>query len=151
MKNVRNRSKFREKWPFFAIILPWMASFGSETILLLIFCARDDLVKFYENRMLGNAETNRPLLTLTSWVKGTSPFVFKTFLALGSVVIVPFPRKCKWDDFEVLEYGSPHVFIFKLVGIFLSGGHFSHVVVPNYPVARVWTFWIKMSRLEIFL
>ena len=63
--------------------------------------------------------------------------VFKTFLALGSVVIVPFPRKCKWDDFEVLEYGSPHVFIFKIVGIFLSGGQFGHVVVPNYPVARV--------------
>ena len=80
-----------------------------------------------------------------------SKFVFKTFLALDSDEKVPFPKHCKWDDFEVLEYGSPHVVIFKIVGIFLSGGQFSHVVVPNYPVARVWTFWIKMSRLEIFL
>ena len=35
MKNVKNRSKFREKWPFFAIILPWMASYGSERSFLL--------------------------------------------------------------------------------------------------------------------
>ena len=61
----------------------------------------------------------------------------KTFLALDSGEKVPFPKHCKWDDFEVLEYGSPHVVIFKIVGIFLSGGQFSHVVVPNYPVARV--------------
>ena len=34
-----------KKWPFFAIILPWMASYGWETSCLLIFSARDDLVK----------------------------------------------------------------------------------------------------------
>ena len=34
-----------KNWPFFAIILPWMARYGSETSFLLIFSARDDLVK----------------------------------------------------------------------------------------------------------
>ena len=34
-----------KKWPFFAIILPWMASYGSETSCLIIFSAGDDLVK----------------------------------------------------------------------------------------------------------
>ena len=33
------------KWPFFAIILPWMARYWSKTSFLLIFSARDDLVK----------------------------------------------------------------------------------------------------------
>ena len=73
MKNVKNRSKFHEKWPFFAIILPQMASYGSKTSFLLIFSAKDDLVKG-ENRMPGSAKTNLPLLTLTSWVKEAPPF-----------------------------------------------------------------------------
>ena len=34
-----------KKWPFFAIILPWMARYGSKRSFLLIFSARDDLVK----------------------------------------------------------------------------------------------------------
>ena len=34
-----------KKWPFFAIILPWMARYGSIRSFLLIFSARDDLVK----------------------------------------------------------------------------------------------------------
>ena len=34
-----------KNWPFVAIILPWMASYGPERSLLLIFSARDDLVK----------------------------------------------------------------------------------------------------------
>ena len=34
-----------KKWPFFAIFLPWMARYGSETSFLLIFSARDDLVE----------------------------------------------------------------------------------------------------------
>ena len=34
-----------KKWLFFAIFLPWMARYGSETSFLLIFGARDDLVK----------------------------------------------------------------------------------------------------------
>ena len=45
MKNVKNRSKFNEKWPLFAIILPWMASYGSKISFLLIFSDTDDLVK----------------------------------------------------------------------------------------------------------
>ena len=34
-----------KKWTFFAIILPWMASYESERSFLVIFSARDDLVK----------------------------------------------------------------------------------------------------------
>ena len=34
-----------KKWPFFAIILPWMASYGSERSFVLIFSAKDDLGK----------------------------------------------------------------------------------------------------------
>ena len=34
-----------KKWPFFAIFLPWMASYGPKRSFLLIFSARDDLVK----------------------------------------------------------------------------------------------------------
>ena len=37
--------KSMKKWLFFASILPWMARYGSEISLLLIFSARDDLVK----------------------------------------------------------------------------------------------------------
>ena len=40
MTNVKNRSKFHEKRLYFAIFLPWMASYGSETTFLLIFSAR---------------------------------------------------------------------------------------------------------------
>ena len=35
--------------------------------------------KFHENRMLGSAITNLPLLTLTSWVRVASPFARKVF------------------------------------------------------------------------
>ena len=34
-----------KKWLFFAIILPWMVRYGSKRSFLLIFSARDDLVK----------------------------------------------------------------------------------------------------------
>ena len=71
MKNVQISMK---KGPFLAIILPWMASYGSEISFLLIFSARDDLVKINENRMSGSAKNNLSLLTLNSWVKGASPF-----------------------------------------------------------------------------
>ena len=47
MKNVKNRSKFHEKM---AVFCHYLAMNG------------------------GSAKTNLPLLTLTSWVKGTSPF-----------------------------------------------------------------------------
>ena len=45
MKKVKNRSKFHEKWPSFAINLPWMASYGSERSFVPISSARDNLVK----------------------------------------------------------------------------------------------------------
>ena len=45
LKNVENSWKFHEKWPFFAIILQWMASFWFKGSFLFIFSARDDLVK----------------------------------------------------------------------------------------------------------
>ena len=44
-QKVKNRSNCHEKMAVFAIILPWMASYGSERSFLLIFSARDDLVK----------------------------------------------------------------------------------------------------------
>ena len=75
MKNVKNRSKFHKKWPFFAIILPWMVRYGSETSFLLIFSARDDLVKVSWTSDARKCQNQVTLLTLTSWVKGTSPFV----------------------------------------------------------------------------
>ena len=73
-QKVKNRSKFHEKWSFFAIILPWRAGYRSERSFLLIFIARDDLVKVsckFDARKCQNQVT---LLTLTGWVKGTSPF-----------------------------------------------------------------------------
>ena len=63
-----------KKWPFFAIILPWMASYGSETSFLLIFSARDDLVKVSWKSDARKCQNQVTLLTLTGWVKGTSPF-----------------------------------------------------------------------------
>ena len=59
----------------FAIILPWMASYGHETSFLLIFSARDDLVKVSCKSDARKCQNQVTLLTLTSWVKGTSPFV----------------------------------------------------------------------------
>ena len=44
MSQKKGQNSMR-KWPFFAIILLWMASYGSERSFLLIFSARDDLVK----------------------------------------------------------------------------------------------------------
>ena len=64
-----------KKWPFFAIILLWMASYGSGTSFLLIFSARDDLVKVSWKSDARKYQNKPSLLTLTSWVKGTSPFL----------------------------------------------------------------------------
>ena len=48
-RNLRKTSKIGQnsmkKRQFFAIILPWMANYGSERSFLLIFGARDDLGK----------------------------------------------------------------------------------------------------------
>ena len=45
MKNSKIGQNSMKKWPFFAIILPWMASYGSKRSFLLILSAKDDLVK----------------------------------------------------------------------------------------------------------
>ena len=65
-----------KKWPFFAIILPSMARYGSETSFLLIFSARDDLVKVSCKSDARKCQNQVTLLTLTCWVKGTSPFTW---------------------------------------------------------------------------
>ena len=51
------------------------------------------LQKFYENRMLGSAKTNVPLLTLTSWVKGTSSFVSKNVFKSEIIFSPIFPKR----------------------------------------------------------
>ena len=63
-----------KKWPFFAIILPWMARYGSETSFLLIFSARDDLVKVSWISDARRCQNQVTLLTLTSRVKDVSRF-----------------------------------------------------------------------------
>ena len=63
-----------KKWPFFAIFLPWMASSGSNRSFRLIFSARDDLVKVSWKSDARRSQNQVTLLTLTSWVKGISPF-----------------------------------------------------------------------------
>ena len=70
-----------KKWPFFAIILPWMASYGSERSFLLIFIARDDLVKVSCKSDARKCQNQGTLLTLTSWVKEASPFERKVRIA----------------------------------------------------------------------
>ena len=68
-----------KKWPF-----EWMATYGSETSFLLIFSARDDLVKVsWKFMKIGCWEVPKPSypvtsLTLTSWMKGTSSFIQRT-------------------------------------------------------------------------
>ena len=64
-----------KKLPFFAIILPWMASYGSEISFLLVFSARDDLVKVSWKSDAQKCQNEVTPLTLTSWVKDASPFV----------------------------------------------------------------------------
>ena len=63
-----------KKLPFFAIILPWMASYGSEISFLLVFSARDDLVKVSWKSDAQKCQHEVTPLTLTTSVKGTSPF-----------------------------------------------------------------------------
>ena len=82
-KYGRNRWKMSKagqnsmtKWPFFAIILPWMASYGSEISCLLVFSARDDLVKVSWKSDAQKCQNEVTPLTLTSWVKVPSPFAF---------------------------------------------------------------------------
>ena len=81
MKNVKNRSKFHEKMAVFSIILPWMASYGSERSFLLMLSARDDLVKFHENQgssllfiFFNKAKIGRFLTSHTAWPSSLSIF-----------------------------------------------------------------------------
>ena len=74
MKNVKNRSKFHEKWPFFAIILPWMASYGSERRFVLIFSARDDFGKVSWKMDARKCQNQGTPLSLTTSVKVANPF-----------------------------------------------------------------------------
>ena len=99
---VQNRWKMSKagqnsmkKWPFFAIILPWIASYGSETSFLLILSARDDLVKLSGKSDARKCQNRVISLTLTSWVKAASPFVTK---ASGAIW---------WVNFELMLLVPP--------------------------------------------
>ena len=50
-----------KKWSFFAIILPWMANYGSENSFLLIFIAGDGLVKVSWKSDAQNCQTQLTL------------------------------------------------------------------------------------------
>ena len=76
-----------KKWLFFAIILPWMANYGSERSFLLIFSVRDDLVKVSCKSDAWKCQNQVTLLTLTSWVEGTSPFSCYTCLTFFYIFI----------------------------------------------------------------
>ena len=52
-----------------------MASYGPERSFLLIFSARDHLVKVSWKSDTGKCQKQITLLSMTIWVKGTSPFV----------------------------------------------------------------------------
>ena len=79
-----------------------MASYGWERSCLLIFSARDDLVKVSWNLM----EVPKPIyLTLTSWVKGASPFKnFSPWLISGFGWTTSFVKSFTvvHDDHELL-------------------------------------------------
>ena len=66
---------------FFAITLPWMASYGSERNFLLIFSARYDLVSFVK---IGRSEVSKPSLPpyfdLLSESSQRSPFLALYFV-----------------------------------------------------------------------
>ena len=67
MKNVKNRSKFHEKWPFFIHYLAMNEHNGSEKSFLLIFSARDDVVKVSWNLMEVPKPTYPSLLWASEW------------------------------------------------------------------------------------
>ena len=54
---------------------PWMASYEPERCFVLIFSVRDDLVKVSWKSDGWKCQNQVTLLTLTSWVKGTSPLI----------------------------------------------------------------------------
>ena len=64
-----------KKWPFFAIFLPWMASYGPKKSFLLIISARDDLVKVSWKSDAGKCpnQVTPPLLWPAEW-KAPAPF-----------------------------------------------------------------------------
>ena len=68
MKNVNNKKGQNsiKKWPFFAIILLWMASYGSERSFLLIFSARE---RWSGKRFMkiGYSEVPKPTYPSSLW------------------------------------------------------------------------------------
>ena len=79
MKYVKNRSKFHEK-------AKWQVM-GSKEVLLLIFSARDDLVKDHANRMLGSARKLPSLLWPAEW-KAPAPLqITPSALSMVEVLI----------------------------------------------------------------
>ena len=93
-KYGRNRWKMSKagqnsmkKWLFFAIILPWMASYGSEISFLLVFSATDDLVKILWKSDTQKCQNEVTPLTLTSCVKVPSPFDVSEDIRMTKIVI----------------------------------------------------------------
>ena len=77
MKNVKNRSKSMNKWPFFPLSNHgWQVMGPKEVFFFLIFGARGDLVKVLWKSDARKCQNQVTLLTLTCWVKGTSPFTW---------------------------------------------------------------------------
>ena len=90
MKNINYRSKFHEKLPFFAIILPRMASYGSKRSFLFIFSARDNLVKVSWNSDAWKCQNQVTLLTLARRVRGADQPLWEIFVLVIGV------RKGEW-------------------------------------------------------
>ena len=118
-KYGRNRWKMSKagqnsmtKWPFFAIILPWMASYGSEISCLLVFSARDDLVKVSWKSDAQKCQNQVTPLTLTSWVKVPSPFyMWKKLVPFtqlvkvrrGKLVLALPSIRFSWNFYQIIS------------------------------------------------
>ena len=74
MKNAKNRSKLHEKMAVFCHFLAMKGNIWVWKSFLLIFSARDDLVKVSWKSKDRKCQNKDTLLSFTSWVKGTSPF-----------------------------------------------------------------------------
>ena len=80
-----------------------MASYGSEISFLLVFSARDDLVKVSWKSDAQKCQNQVTLLTLTSWVKVPSPFVTNDMKRIGrySAVCNPFTYSSRETGGEI--------------------------------------------------
>ena len=99
----------------------WMATYGSETSFLLIFSARDDLVKVSWKSDARKYQNKLSLLTLTSWVKGTSPFsrtlrrrsAYWVFMEVKLIYTSTFASKKSSEIFLMPWLGSCPTFAMK--------------------------------------